>query len=271
MRKDVRLFFVALLFTVISVGDQPSFSSESPEDMVLIPAGNFIMGTDNPQAPSNERPARQVYLDAFYIDKYEVTKAQYEEFMLEGAYQKGQFWTEQGWKFITKNQIEVPFGMGTRYITPASNQPAVGISWYEADAYARWAGKRLPTETEWEKAARGTDGNNYPWGEEMDFTRVFYLFGRDPAPVGSYPTGASPFGVFDMAGNAWEWCADWYDEFLDKSNSDPSHGNDNRTMKVLRGGSWMSGAGEMRSTYRDANKPDYRNTTVGFRCVRDVN
>ncbi|MDE0186960.1 MAG: formylglycine-generating enzyme family protein [Candidatus Poribacteria bacterium] len=270
MKKGIGfLSIIGLMLTILSACDKVSVSSEPPEDMVLIPAGEFIMGTDDPEAPPNENPAHQIYLDAFYIDKYEVTKQQYEEFMLAGGYQNQQLWTEEGWEFITKNEIVVPLGLGVRYFTPTENQPATGISWYEADAYARWAGKRLPTEAEWEKAARGNDGNTYPWGHEMDFTAVFYQFGRDPSPVGSYPTGASTFGAFDMAGNAWEWCSDWYNHY--EMTSMPFQGSGYKTKKVIRGGSWHSGMLEMRSTYRDTNKPDYRNTTVGFRCARNAN
>ena len=229
------------------------------------------MGTNDLEVPLNEQPARQVNLDAFYIDKNEVTREQYEGFMLSGGYKKRHFWAEEGWQFITENEIDAPLGFRSSYLNPTPHQPVVGVSWYEADAYARWVSKRLPTEAEWEKAARGKDGNSYPWGQQMDFTRVFYLFGRNPAPVGSYPQGASPFGVFDMAGNAWEWCADWYDEFLYIGRSNSSYGKDGKAKKTMRGGCWMSGALEMRSTYRDANRPEYRNTTVGFRCVRDAN
>lgn len=272
MRKGVSFLPIGLILSVLAACDQSSVSSGPPEDMVLIPAGEFIMGTDSEEANPDQKPAHRVYLDSFYIDKYEVTKQQYEGFILAGGYRKKQFWTEEGWEFIQKKQIERPLGLGSRYFIPASTQPVVGVSWYEANAYARWANKRLPTEAEWEKAARGKDGNNYPWGNEMDFTRVFYLFSRDSAPVGSYPTGVSPFGVFDMAGNAWEWCVDWYDEFRYQKPFQPSQGRAvYRTKKVMRGGSWLSGRSEMRSTYRGVNKPDYRNTTVGFRCVRDSN
>jgi len=241
------------------------------EGMILIPSGEFIMGTDDTNSPADQRPAHQVYPDAFYIDKYEVTNRQYEQFIIAGGYQKKQFWTEEGWEFITKKQIDRPLGLGTRYLSAAPNQPVVGISWYEANAYARWAGKRLPTEAEWEKASRGTNGKRYPWGMEMDFTKVFYHFGRDPAIVGSYPAGVSHYGVFDMAGNVWEWCADWYDEayYLKTSQRNP-RGPAQGTMKVMRGGSWNSSRMQMQCTYRDSNNPDYRNTNIGFRCVRDA-
>jgi len=170
--------------------------------MVYVPAGEFIMGSD--EGDSDEQPVHTVYLDAFYIDKYEVTNAQYRRCVEAGAY-------------------SLPHSTD-RYTDPNyAEYPVVYVDWYQAEAYCRWAGKRLPTEAEWEKAARGTEGRIWPWGNAFDGSKVNscdkncpYDYNdasvddgyADTAPVGSYPAGASPCGALDMAGNVWEWVAD---------------------------------------------------------------
>ena len=156
------------------------------------PEGEFVMGSQ--EEGTDRYPAHSVHLDAYYIDQYEVTNSQYEQFILQGGYQKKNFWSEQGWRFIQENEIDRPLGIEkTRYNGP--NQPVVGVSWYEAEAYARWTNKRLPTEAEWEKAARGVDGRRYPWGNQMDFSRIVYSMvdNRRTFPVGSFPAGVSPY------------------------------------------------------------------------------
>ena len=160
-----------------------------------------------------------------------------------------------------------------------SDLPVVGVDWHDAEAYCRWTGKRLPTEAEWEKAARGTDGQTYPWGNEEPTTRLSN-FGKDfmemnfydksLAPVDSYEAGKSPYGLHHMAGNVWEWTADWYDEhFYAKSPQRNPTGPSSGTLKVLRGGSWFNGPVDMRSAVRSRRTPSYRHDNIGFRCAQD--
>ncbi len=280
MRKCVSFLSIGLMLTVLAAYDQSSVSSELPEDMVLIPAGEFIMGTDSEGANADQKPAHQVYLDAFYIDKYEVTNAQYEEFILAGGYKKREFWTGEGRDFIQKFQfdagewhkIETPMQYGENSVSTEPDHPVIGVSWYEANAYATWAGKRLPTEAEWEKAARGTDGQIYPWGNEMDFSKLRYFpHVTKLQAVGSFPGGTSPHGVMDMAGSVWEWCADWYSEsyYPQGSRKNPK-GPDSGKFRVLRGGGWDSIRIQLRCPYRYYEPEGRRTYNVGFRCVQDA-
>ena len=272
------IFALMLSFLVVSACNQ----SESAEtDTVLIPAGPFLMGSPSESALHGQSPAREVYLDAYFIDKHEVTIQEYERFIQEGGYRNKKFWTKAGWKFIEQNQIQGYLAMGQPITTQsnyglynAPNQPIIGISWYEADAYCRWAGKRLPTEAEWEKAARGTEGFLYPWGNKMNFENLSYRVanGRRTVPVGSFPTGASPYGIVDMAGNVWEWCSDWYDKaYYTKSPSRNPKGPKSGMHRVLRGGGWGATRLQLRSTYRYYDLPTYRGFNAGCRCVKDAN
>ena len=283
MRKCVGFLLVRL--AVLAACDQSSVSSELPEGMVLIPAGEFIMGTDDSQANPDQHPAHKVYLDAFYIDKHEVTNAQFEEFILAGGYKKKKYWTEAGWDFIQKERffysspmretyrIDAPLAFGDNTVSTAPDHPVIGVSWYEADAYAKWAEKRLPTEAEWEKAARGTKKKRiYPWGNKMGFEKLHYFPHQEKLkPAGSFPKGASPYGVLDMAGSVWEWCADWYGEnhYAQSQKKNPK-GPTTGESKVLRGGGWDSIRLQLRCTHRYAEKPTHRAYTIGFRCVKDV-
>ncbi len=249
---------------------RPSITKPIEGEMVYIPAGEFIMGSD--KGDNDEKPQHTVYLDAFYIDKYEVTNAQYRTFMEAGGYDNRTFWTDEGWNFIKSNNITQPkFWRDKKFNQP--NQPVVGVSWYEASAYARWAGKRLPTEAEWEKASRGTDGRNWPWGDEFISTYA-NTSGRDdgymwPAEVGSYPQGESPYGVYDMAGNVWEWVADWYDSgYYSSSPSRNPEGPQYSEYKVRRGSSWDLGGATARCADRGFGPPNSRGFSIGFRCAK---
>ena len=280
MRKSVSFLSIGLILAVLAACDQSSASSVPPEDMVLIPAGQFIMGTNSKEANTDQKPAHTVYLDAFYIDKHEVTNAQYEKFILAGGYKKREFWTEEGWNFIQKfqfdadewHQIETPLQYGENSVSTEPDHPVIGVSWYEANAYAAWAGKRLPTEAEWEKAARGTDGRIYPWGNETDFSKLSYFpHVVKVQTVGSFGNGASPYGVLDMAGSVWEWCADWYNEscYPQGSRKNPT-GPDDGEYRVLRGGGWDSIRLQLRTSYRYYDKENRRAYNIGFRCVQDT-
>ena len=220
-------------------------------EMVFIPEGSFIMGSD---ASEEESPPHEVYLDAFYMDKYEVTNAQYEI-----------FWRSTGHR--------PPLTSGKPGFD-APDQPATGVSWEDAVDYAAWAGKRLPTEAEWEKAARGTDSRSYPWGDHWSEAKC-QASGKNtlsgPARVGSHPKGVSPFGCHDMAGNVWEWCADWFStDYYDQSEEKNPKGPQDGSRHVLRGGGWESRPNEVKTTYRQGGCPDGGYRCAGFRCVKDA-
>jgi formylglycine-generating enzyme required for sulfatase activity len=181
--------------------------------MVLVPAGPFLMGRSRRDllAEDHEQPEREVTLSAFWIDVYPISNARYALFLSADGYGDEQWWTEVGWEWKCRHHVQVPSMWGQEGWDDAE-QPVAGVSWYEANAYARWAGRRLPTDAEWEKAARGTDGRLYPWGNDWPGPRhanFDQLVGRT-TPVGMFPAGASPYGCHDMAGNVNNWCADWY-------------------------------------------------------------
>jgi formylglycine-generating enzyme required for sulfatase activity len=181
--------------------------------MVLVPAGTFLMGRPEKDflAEDHEKPQRAVYLSDYWIDIYPVTNARFATFMAAGGYKQPHWWRPEGWAWRSRQRIYQPL----QWAQPGwdgADQPVTGISWYEADAYARWAGRRLPTDAEWEKAARGTDGRRYPWGEDWPTTQVANFdsqIGRT-TPVGLFADGVSPYGCYDMAGNANNWTSDWY-------------------------------------------------------------
>jgi formylglycine-generating enzyme required for sulfatase activity len=218
--------------------------------MVLVPAGEFWMGRDD--GNDDEKPRHRVDLDVYYIDRYEITNELYQHFMEATRRVAPLFWS-QG------------------HLNGAS-QPVVGVSWDDADAYCRWAGKRLPTEAEWEKAARGDDGRSYPWGEQWDSSRANSKESQrnGPAPVGSYPSGVSPYGAHDMAGNVWEWVADWYAPYTPEAKTNPK-GPDTGDKKVIRGGAWNgSYTSWLRPSFRYAQAPAALSYGIGFRCVSDL-
>lgn len=185
----------------------------APEGMVLIPAGEFLMGSDDVDASGNEGPVHTVYVDAFYIDKYEVTNAQYKQFIDANPQ-----WQKDRIDRTLHDGTYLALWNGNDYPPKRASHPVVYVSWYAAIAYAEWAGKRLPTEAEWEKAARGgLTGKKYPWGDDLDSSKANYNHNaKDITPVGSYPPNG--YGLYDMAGNVWEWCLDAYsDDFYARS------------------------------------------------------
>ena len=277
----------ALVYNVKAPADtsEPSEPAPPPAGMVLIPAGEFDMGSNDAEAGNDEQPVRRVYVDAFYMDETEVTNVQYKEFLLENPqWQKGRV----NAKFASANYL-IRWN-GNNYPNGKGNHPVVLVSWYAAMAYAEWANKRLPTEAEWEYAARGgLKGKKYPNGNTITTRDANFAHQvNDTTPVGKYP--ANGYGLYDMAGNVVEWCLDQYDrEFYftfprngvarNPLSGAPSiewilnnYTNDNSN-RVLRGGSFISSAGSVRVAYRIGVTPANVNPTiflVGFRCVRSV-
>lgn len=235
------------------------------DDMVLIPVGEFIMGNNGRsraegEGDRDERPARKVYLDAFYIDRYEVTNADYKRFVDAAGHRTPVRW---------KNGIYPP-GKG--------DHPVVYVSWTDAYSYCQWLEKRLPSEEEWEKAARGTDGRHFPWGNEFDpmkaNTPQYWLNvrrGGGTMPVGSFKEGRGPYGLYDMAGNVYEWTESWYKPYPGNRSPNVHYGEKN---KVMRGGSWYDclsyGCGLSSPVYnRTRFAPEIRNNNTGFRCAKN--
>jgi serine/threonine-protein kinase len=243
----------------------------NPAEEILIPAGSFQMGCDssNPAetCSSDEQPLHTVTLSAYSIDKYEVTNARYKACVDAGG-------------------CTAPAGGVTSYTrspyygtSTYADYPVVWVTWHQASAFCAWAGKRLPTEAEWEKAARGSNGTRkYPWGDSApDCTKLNYYHYNgvsyeycvgDTSRVGSYPSGASPYGVMDMSGNVWEWVNDWYGIYSVSPGVNPQ-GPSTGWSRVLRGGSWGGYDSSVRSAFRNDDDPvnwDY--FLGGFRCVR---
>jgi len=221
------------------------------EMMVEIPAGEFTMGND--AGDDDEKPAHTVPLEAFEIDMFEVTNADFAKFVEETGYQTGaEKAGEAGWR---------------AYAEGKDNHPVVKVTWNDANAYCEWAGKRLPTEAEWEKAARGTDGRTYPWGNDWDPAKANTKESgfRGTVAVGSFAEGASSYGVFDMAGNVWEWTADWYQAYPDSAYQSEYFGE---KFKVTRGGGWFQEEKLVTTYNRSATDPSAANDDLGFRCAR---
>jgi formylglycine-generating enzyme required for sulfatase activity len=243
------------------------------DNMVKVEAGEFIRGTDWEKAYNDEKPPRKIYLDVFEIGKYPVTNEEYRKFVETDGYKNKDYWTEEGWKWKEKKKIIEPAYWHDRRWNGA-NFPVVGVSWYEASAYASWlSGKtgekyRLPTEAEWEKAARGTDGRMYPCGEDIDKNKCNFDktgLGRT-SPVGIFPGSESPYGCVDMAGNVYDWCADWFDEkYYKKGPTKNPGGPKDGSFRVIRGGSWGNVAGLCRASARSPDVPAIRDRYVGFR------
>ena len=230
--------------------------------MVLVPAGQFSMGGDDLGAESDEKPVHTVNLDDYYIDKFEVTNTAYEACVSSGVCKP----PVQGDSFTRSNYYGVP---------EYGEFPVVYVNWHMAKSYCEWRDARLPTEAEWEKAARGTDGRLYPWGTGID-CQVANYYGPSGCyggtnKVGSYEGGKSSYGVYDMAGNVWEWVADWFSETYYQISpvSNPS-GPDSGQSRVLRGGSWNRLQYDVRVTNRNKYDPNYNNFDIGFRCANDI-
>ena len=265
-----------------------TMSVPTPEGMVLIPAGEFQMGSNDTEADNDERPVRTVYVDAFYMDKTEVTNAEYQKFVLENP-----FWQKGLLNIRFHNGAYLSHWDGNNYPSGKGDHPVTRVSWYAAVAYAQWAGKRLPTEAEWERAARGgLIGKKYPHGNTLTPADANYREDtrgktRGTTPVETYPPNA--YGLYDMAGNVWEWCLDKYDaEFYASFPSDltvqnPFSGENSVDWiiknfvdvfgpRVWRGGSWLNPASLARVSHRGWMAPSLPITGgfSGFRCVKDL-
>ena len=286
-----------LLILLLAIYHTPSaISSDIPADTTLIPAGEFTMGTPaGADGFPDEQPERRVYVGGFVLDRLEVTNRAYAAFT-----------RATGHRTPAHSNPAVTLWKNDHPLPGIEDHPVVNVSWDDAAAFCRWAGKRLPTEAEWEKAARGTDGRRYPWGNEWDLSRAnsasywagrtiefqsgadwdaFWIQGEGARlarehgingevltmPVGSFPQGASPYGILDLAGNASEWVADWFDPnyYLQAPLTNPP-GPERGAIKAMRGGSWLKPAASLRTSDRDWGTIDSRPSGTGFRCAKDA-
>jgi sulfatase modifying factor 1 len=279
--------------------------SNDRSEMVLIPAGAFLMGTHADEIDrlrrewphiqgeffDRETPQHRLSLKAFYIDKYEVTNTRFQQFVQATGYRTLAEREDWGWVH-TKEWVKVkgaswwaPHGPGSN-ISGLEQHPVVQVSWEDAKAYCAWTDKRLPTEAEWEKAARGPDGYNYPWGNAFDGERGNFCDRncdlpwkdgtaddgyRYTAPVGSYEKGKSPYGVYDMAGNVWEWVADWFDTtYYRRGTARNLQGPVSGDMAIIRGGSWLNNRLLVRVVHRGHEIPTSRFSNTGLRCAKSL-
>lgn len=261
--------------------------------MVYVPAGEFTMGSDDGE--SDEQPVHTVYLDAYWIDQTEVTNAQFARFVTATGYETtaeqegtGYAYVDGSGGWVDGADWQHPSGPDSS-LDGLDEHPVVQVSWDDATAYCEWADGRLPTEAQWEKAA-GWDGEaqqarTYPWGNTFDGTRLNFCDHNcsfdwkddgvddryeDTAPVGSYPAGASYYGALDMAGNVWEWAADWYHSgYYESSPAQNPQGPSSGDYRVLRGGSWYDLGFGVRAASRDYSLPAFRSGSVGFRCAQE--
>ena len=219
--------------------------------MLYIPEGEFIRGGEY-----NNAPKQTIFLDEFYIDQYEVTNILYQKCVQEGSCQPPK-------SISSVNSKEY-------YILPEfRHHPVIQVTWEDAQTYCQFVGKRLPTEAEWEKAARGTDGLTYPWGDDPPSKeRANFDSSTDLVAVGSYPDGTSPYGAYDMAGNAWEWVADWYQhDYYQQAPKENPQGPEKATNKVIRGGAWQTKHFTLEAGRRKNRNPSAKDSDLSFRCA----
>jgi formylglycine-generating enzyme required for sulfatase activity len=236
--------------------------------MVLVPAGPFVMGRDDMSGV--ERPAHIVTLDDYYIDQYEVTNESYAAFLNDRG---NQFEGLAHWVEWYDPDLHVKEVDGVWLVDPGYEMyPMNEMTWYGARAYCEWRSAHLPTEAQWEKAARGTDERTYPWGEDITCDMANYAACvYDSVPVDSYPGGVSPYGAYNMAGNMMEWIADWYHkDYYANSPAENPTGPENGDFRIIRGSSWINNPGKLRTTYRFPKLPVLTYKSVGFRCARSL-
>ena len=234
--------------------ERPATAQHQNWSMALVPAGEFTMGSAGGDA--DELPVHKVYVEAFFMDLHQLSVAQYARFLEDTNQER-----PPEWSLMNRPQHQ--------------NRPVANVDWADATAYCAWAGKRLPTEAEWEKAARGTDGRTYPWGNQPP-TALHANSGKEVwnnhavlTPVGTFEEGKSPYGIYDMAGNVWEWVGDWYDPNYYKTGPQQNPaGPPTGGSKVVRGGSWGSGSKSMRASDRETHLTSFRGFGTGFRCAK---
>lgn len=252
---------------------RPGFGSKEKRTkdgmlMLYVPAGKFLMGIENGE--KDERPLHSVYLDGYWIDKFPVTNRLFARFLNEQGNQ-----TKSGMQWYDVGNIDarlVKVAGIWRIRKGFEDHPVTLVNWYGAVAYSQWVGGRLPSEAEWEKAARGMDGRIYPWGNAEPTCELANFQGcvQNTSKVGSYPLGASYYGLLDMAGNVWEWTNDWYDEnYYMKTPILNPKGPEKGSTKSLRGGSWGNAERYLKCTYRSCSSPAGAGSNLGFRCVID--
>jgi len=285
---------LAFMLSVSVWAQAPKTCNDGYGDYVIVPAGTFLMGDNFAEGDADEIPVHTVYLDAYYIGKYKVTNLEYDKFLKADGYADSKYWNAGGFgeygdkpRYWEDNRFH---GGG---LPGNENYPVVGVNWFEVTAYCCWLSTetgrtyRLPTEAEWEKAARGTDQRRFAWGNSIDGSMANYEHSGDPyepgiTPVGYYDgkpnrgfvTGrnVSPYGAVEMIGNVWEWCSDWFtgsSYYADSPKRNPQ-GPKSGTSRILRAGGWVDSAYYQRAANRNGSFPENRNPIQGFRCIREV-
>jgi eukaryotic-like serine/threonine-protein kinase len=246
--------------TMLPVEIRSCISEKDGMTLMYVPAGEFLMGSESGR--ENEKPVHRVFLEAYWIDQSEVTNAMYLKCVMDGACSPPR---DPG----SDSRADY-FG-----VSEFNDYPVVNVTWGQAQTYCKWAGRYLPSEAEWEKAARGSDGRTYPWGEWIDCEKANYLgkpggcAGGDTSNAVNYPAGASPYGALNMAGNVWEWVADWYDQGYYRYSPDhnPTGPNSPRQGHVFRGGAWTFTSSDVRTSFRSEAQEDFSDVLGGFRCA----
>jgi formylglycine-generating enzyme required for sulfatase activity len=275
----VRSIFLLTAAAVLAANAQQKVN-DGYGDFLLVPAGEFKMGDNFNEGEPREKPVHAVYVDAFYIGKFEVTNGDWKKFQADPAYDDPKLWP--GGRPVPKDQSPywnqaANHGGGT---PDSDNYPVIGVNWDAATAYCNWltakTGKkyRLPTEAEWEKAARGTDQRRYPWGNRIDLSYANIVGSQKydtVKPIGSYEKGASPYGAMDMGGSVLEWCSDWYSRgYYSVSPKKNPKGPEKGAYRVLRGGSFFFEATDARASARSGAWPSFQAfRMVGFRAARE--
>lgn len=273
----IRILAVLALFgfwlnaSFLSANEPPGQDSIEPPKgqdgapMIVVPAGLFPMGVPAGARDGgrDEYPRHDVFVDTFLIDKFEVTNGRYLEFVKATGHR-----VPQNPRNPTRNLWQ-----GASITDSLTDRPVINVDWFDAEAYCSWAGKRLPTEAEWEKAAKGTSDRRFPWGnveptpKHLNYNQP-WIGEKTLMPVGSYEAGKSPYGLYDMAGNVWEWVNDWYDaQYYEKSPKKNPKGPDTGTKKVIRGAGWQNETPTVRIFTRVESDPTVRNESTGFRCA----
>jgi len=273
--RTLTILFLLVCFAAV-VAEESTAITPVPEDMVLVNAGGFTRGVDNTQGEnfSDEAPAKMIYLSSYYIDKYEVSNKKYTEFIIATDHPAPAYWDHR--------KLNQP------------SQPVTGVNWFDADTYCHWENKRLPTEAEWEKAARGPAGSIYPWGNKIEFSKANFAKGKSGQKyitdsVDAHPDGISYYGAYNMAGNVFEWVQDWYSsnyystdetrnpigpQMQDVKITGTIRNNPKSDLKkkVIRGGSWFAPAQSIKTTHRFWNDPINNSYGVGlgFRCAQSL-